>query len=40
MHKSRLGALIIDCQSDDLFTPAKFRGAALGMNINFHGVHV
>ena len=30
MHKSRLGALIIDCQSDDLFTHAKFWGAALG----------
>jgi len=30
MHKSRLGALIIDCQSDDLFIHAKFWGAALG----------
>ena len=30
MHKSRLGALIIDCQGDDLFTHAKFWGAALG----------
>ena len=24
MHNSRLGALIIDCQGDDLFTHAQF----------------
>ena len=30
MHKSRLGALIIDCQSDDLRSDAKFWGAKLG----------
>ena len=30
MHKSRLGALIIDCQTDDLFKDAEFWSAALG----------
>ncbi len=30
MHKSRLGALIIDCQVDDLETAAEFWSAALG----------
>ena len=30
MHKSRLGALIIDCQTDDLFEHAEFWSAALG----------
>jgi len=30
MHKSRLGALIIDCQSDDLRGDAKFWSAAFG----------
>ena len=30
MHKSRLGALIIDCQTDDLFKDAEFWSLALG----------
>ena len=30
MHKSQLGALIIDCQTDDLFEDAEFWSAALG----------
>jgi hypothetical protein len=30
MHKSRLGALIVDCQTDDLLREAKFWGAAIG----------
>ena len=30
MHKSRLGALIIDCQTDDLSEGAEFWSAALG----------
>jgi hypothetical protein len=30
MHKSRLGALIVDCQSDNLFEHAEFWGATLG----------
>jgi len=30
MHKSRLGALIIDCRTDDLEREAEFWSAALG----------
>lgn len=30
MHKSRLGALVVDCQSENLFQEAQFWGAALG----------
>ena len=30
MHKSRLGALIIDCQTEDLFQDAAFWSEALG----------
>ena len=30
MHRSRLGTLIIDCQTDDLEREAEFWGAALG----------
>ena len=30
MHKSRLGAVIIDCLTDDLESDAGFWGAALG----------
>ena len=30
MHKSRLGTVIIDCQTDDLGREATFWGAALG----------
>ena len=30
MHKSRLGTVIIDCETDDLGREAEFWGAALG----------
>ena len=30
MHKSRLGALVVDCESGNLFENAEFWGAALG----------
>lgn len=30
VHKSRLGGIIIDCQTDDLDSAAAFWGAALG----------
>lgn len=30
MHKSRLGALVVDCQSENLFKHAEFWGAVLG----------
>jgi hypothetical protein len=30
MHKSRLGALVVDCQSGDLSEHAEFWGSALG----------
>jgi len=30
MHKSRLGALVMDCQSENLFEYAEFWGAVLG----------
>jgi predicted enzyme related to lactoylglutathione lyase len=30
MHKSRLGTVIVDCQTDDLGREAKFWAAALG----------
>ena len=33
MHKSRLGTVIIDCQTDDLGREAEFWSAALGGNI-------
>lgn len=32
MHKSRLGALIVDCQTDDLFRDSDFWSAAFGMS--------
>ena len=31
MHRSRLGAIIIDCRSDDLDRDARFWGQALGV---------
>ena len=34
MHKSRLGALIIDCQSQDLERDAAFWSAALGGSLS------
>lgn len=33
MHRSRLGALIIDCKSDDLDDAARFWGDALGHTV-------
>ena len=30
MHRSRLGAIIIDCRTDDLKEAAEFWGRALG----------
>ena len=30
MHKSRLGTVVIDCQTEDLDEPARFWSAALG----------
>lgn len=30
MHKSRLGALVVDCQTEDLWQYAEFWSAALG----------
>jgi predicted enzyme related to lactoylglutathione lyase len=33
MHKSRLGTVIIDCQTDDLESEAQFWRAALGGDI-------
>jgi len=35
MHKSRLGGLIIDCETDDLETAARFWGEALGTPADF-----
>ncbi len=37
MHKSRLGALIIDCQVEDLEAAAEFWSAALGGEADLHG---
>ena len=36
MHKSRLGALIIDCRTDDLVSAAEFWSGALGGEIHAH----
>ena len=33
MHKSRLAGFIIDCQTEDVDSAAKFWGAALGMDL-------
>jgi predicted enzyme related to lactoylglutathione lyase len=33
MHRSRLGAIIIDCRTEDLDEAAKFWGQALGSSI-------
>ncbi len=33
MHKSRLGVLVIDCQTDDLSEAARFWSAALGYGL-------
>ena len=37
MHKSRLGTVIIDCQTDDLEQEAKFWSNALGAQIERRG---
>lgn len=36
MHKSRLGNIIVDCQTDDLAREGEFWGAALGGGISWH----
>jgi len=33
MHRSRLAGFIIDCQTDDLESAARFWGAALGLPV-------
>jgi predicted enzyme related to lactoylglutathione lyase len=33
MHRSRLGGLIIDCQTADLESAGRFWGAALGLSV-------
>ena len=33
MHRSRLGTIIIDCETDDLGREAEFWGAALGGDV-------
>ncbi len=33
MHRSRLGGLIIDCQTKDLEAAARFWGGALGLKV-------
>jgi predicted enzyme related to lactoylglutathione lyase len=33
MHRSRLGGLVIDCQTDDLEAASRFWGAALGLKV-------
>lgn len=33
MHKSRLGALVVDCESDDIDRDAGFWGEALGLEV-------
>lgn len=35
MHRSRLGCLVIDCQTDELAPAAAFWGAALGGGVSF-----
>ena len=37
MHKSRLGALNLDCETDDLEAAAEFWSAALGGEAGLHG---
>ncbi len=36
MHKSRLGTVIIDCQTDDLTRESEFWSAALGRAVSRH----
>lgn len=40
MHKSRLGAMIIDCQTDDLHSEARFWSQALGLEAEQNGDEV
>lgn len=35
MHKSRLAGFIIDCQTDEVESAAKFWSKALGMNMEY-----
>ena len=39
MHKSRLGALVIDCQTDDLSNAVGFWSAALGRDAAMNDQH-
>ncbi|MES1196279.1 MAG: VOC family protein [Steroidobacter sp.] len=43
MHKSRLAGFIIDCQTSDVETAAKFWSEALGMQMDYdpvvHGIN-
>jgi len=36
MHKSRLGVMVIDCETDDLAQAAAFWSAALGYPVSAH----
>lgn len=36
MHKSRIGNIVIDCQTDDLLSEAEFWSAALGYPLPQH----
>lgn len=36
MHRSRLGALVIDCRTDDLAAAARFWADALGYTVSEH----
>jgi len=36
MHKSRLGAIVVDCRTDDLDGAARFWAAALGRSVQAH----
>ena len=40
MHKSRLGTMIIDCNTDDLNREAQFWSAALGLQAEKAGAQV
>lgn len=37
MHKSRLGAIIVDCHTEDLYKEAQFWSAALGRTAESSG---
>lgn len=33
MHRSRLGNIVVDCQTDDLLSEARFWSAALRLEV-------